>query len=192
MLRCLSRNVYYLVPNAYLGVPALVHRYRAEGDTAAGRFDDAHKEVALGLAALPGDTFFPIELVPAWEKAGHKQEAEELFKRCLAAQEKVCTDYPNCPWVHNSAAWLCACCRRDLDSGLEHALKATTLAPASAGNLDTLGEIYFQRGDKDKAVAAEKKAIGLDPDRAYFHKQLKRIEAGDPTADRPPETEDDD
>jgi tetratricopeptide (TPR) repeat protein len=191
MLRCLNRDVYYLLPAAYLGVPALVHRYRAEGYTAAGKFDEARKEVALGLAALPGDTFFPIELVPAWDKAGHKQEASELFDRCLAAQEQVCRDYPDCPWAHNSVAWLSACCRRNLDSGLDHALKATTLAPTSAGNLDTLSEIYFQRGEKEKAVAAEKKAIELDPNRAYFHKQLKRIEAGDPAADRPPETDDD-
>jgi tetratricopeptide (TPR) repeat protein len=191
MLRCLNRDVYYVMPAAYLGVPALVHRFRAEGYTAAGKFDEARKEVSLGLTALPGDTFFPIELVPAWDKAGHKKEASELFDQCLAVQEQVCRDYPNCPWTHNSAAWLSVCCRRNLDSALEHALKATALAPNSAGNLDTLGEVYFQRGDKDKAVATEKKAIELDPNRPYFHKQLKRIEAGDPAADRPSETDDD-
>ena len=70
-------------------------------------------------------------------------------------------------------------------------LKATELAPASAGNFDTLAEVCFQRGDKDKALAAEKKAIELDPNKAYFRKQVQRFEAGDPAAERPPESEDD-
>jgi len=52
-----------------------------------------------------------------------------------------------------------------------------------------LAEVYFQRGDKDKAVAAQKKAVELEPNRAYFRKQLKRIEAGDPAAERPPEND---
>ena len=74
--------------------------------------------------------------------------------------------------------------------GQEHALKAVALAPDSAGDFDTLAEVCFQRGDKDKAVAAEKKAIDLDSKKAYFRKQLKRIEAGDPSAERPAEDDD--
>ena len=74
MLRCLYREVNYVQPGAYLGVPALVHRLRAQADTAAGKFDEARSEAELGLAALPGDTFSPIELVPALEKAGHEKE----------------------------------------------------------------------------------------------------------------------
>ena len=187
MLRCLYRSVSYVQPGAYLGVPALVHRLRARADAAAGKFDEARNEVELGLAALPGDTFIPVEMVPAWDKAGRKKDAQELFDRCMAVQEKFCRDYPNCPWGHNSVAWVSACCRRNLDAAREHALKAVALAPDNAGDLDTLAEVYFQRGDKDQAVAAEKKAVDLDPKKAYFRKQLQRIEAGDPAAERPAE-----
>ncbi len=187
MLRCLGGGVNYMQPVANLGVPAFVHRLRARGYTAAGKFDEAKREAGLGLADLPGDSFFPIELVPAWDKAGHKKEAAELYERCLAVQEKLCDAYPNCAWGHNSAAWISVCCRRDLDKAEEHALKAVALSPTSAGDLDTLAEIYFQRGEKDKAIAAQKKAIELAPTRPYFRKQLRRIEAGDPNAPRPPE-----
>ena len=58
--------------------------------------------------------------------------------------------------------------------------------------LDTLAEIYFQLGDKDKAIATQKKVIELDPNKGYFKKQLKRIEAGDPKAERAPENDDTD
>jgi tetratricopeptide (TPR) repeat protein len=98
--------------------------------------------------------------------------------------------YPRCAWAHNSAAWLSACCRRNLDAGLQHAEKAVELAPNHAGYLDTLAEVHFQRGNKGKAIALQKRVIELEPKKAYYRKQLERLEAGDPSAERPPESED--
>jgi tetratricopeptide (TPR) repeat protein len=187
MLSCLKVGVSYPQAVAYLWTPALVHRLRAQGYSAAGDFDAARREADLCLTALPGDALVPIELVPMWDKAGHKKEATELFEKYLAVQEKLCETYPNATVGHNGAAWLSACCRRNLESAQKHALKAVELAPGNAGILDTLAEVYFQRGDKEKAVATQKKAVALEPKRAYFRKQLKRIEAGDPSADRPSE-----
>ena len=69
-------------------------------------------------------------------------------------------------------------------------VKAVELAPDNAGYLDTLAEIHFQRGDKDKAVALQKRVVELDPKRSYYRKQLRRLEAGDPSAERPPEDQD--
>jgi len=189
MLVCLKSGVGYARPAAYLWVPALVHRLRAEGYAAAGKFDEVRRETDLCWAALPGDPFVPIELVPMWDKAGRKKEATELFEKYLSVQEKLCAAYPNFSGGHNAVAWLSACCRRNLKSAQEHAELAVRLAPDNAGVLDTLAEVYFQRGDKDKAVAAQKKAVELEPNRAYFRKQLKRIEAGDPAAERPPEND---
>jgi tetratricopeptide (TPR) repeat protein len=107
-----------------------------------------------------------------------------------AAYEKLCRDYPNCAWAHNSAAWLSACCRRDLDKALAHAEKAVKLAPDTAGHLDTLAEVHFQLGHKDKAVQLQKKVVQMGPKKEYFRLQLKRLEAGDPSAERPPEGDD--
>ena len=92
--------------------------------------------------------------------------------------------------AHNSAAWMSACCRRNLDKALEHARKAVELTPSNAGNLDTLAEVHFQRGEKDRAIALQKRVIVLDPKKAYFRKQLRRIEVGDPSAERPSEGDD--
>ncbi len=76
-------------------------------------------------------------------------------------------------------------CRRELDAALDHATQATKLAPDNPGFLDTLAEVYFQGGDKDKAIAAIKKSIKLDTKKTYFTRQLKRFEAGDPMAELP-------
>ncbi|HTU23006.1 MAG TPA: hypothetical protein VMG10_33525 [Gemmataceae bacterium] len=189
MLRCLHPYTYYLSNAAYATIPAQIHHLRARGLLAAGKLDEALKQADLALAASPVDLNLTIALVPELERRGHKKEAEALFERCHAAHEKVCRDYPRCAWAHNSAAWMSACCRRNLDKALQHAEKAIELEPKNASYIDTLAEVHFQRGDKDKAVALQKRAIELDPKKSYYRKQLKRLEAGDPSAERPPEND---
>jgi predicted Zn-dependent protease len=189
MLRCLNFFVGYNQPSAFVGVPALIHRLRATKAAADGKAEEAAREAAAALASLPGDTNVPIYLYPELIKTGKKKEADELFEKSLAAQEKVCADYPDCAWAHNSAAWLSVCVGRDLEKAEEHARKAVALTPDVAGCRDTLAEVLLQRGDKDRAVAEQKKAVELDPKRAYFRKQLRRIEAGDPKAPRPDEND---
>ncbi len=187
MLRCLHPYTNFVQAGAYVGVPALVHRLRAVGELAAGHSGAARREIALAQADLPGGMELAIQVVPELERRGEKKDAARLFADTLAVYEKLCSEYPKCSWAHNSAAWLSACCRRNLDAALVHATRAVQLAPDNAGHLDTLAEVHFQRGEKDKAVAIQKKVIELDPKKLYFRKQLRRLEAGDPSAERPPE-----
>jgi tetratricopeptide (TPR) repeat protein len=189
MLLCIHPSTSFVQPGAYVGVPALVHRFRAAGELTAGKIDAARREIALSRTDLPGGIDLATQLVPLLERGGHKKDADQLFADTLAVYENLCRDYPKCAWAHNSAAWLSACCRRNLDGALAHANKAVELAPDNAGHLDTLAEVLFQRGDKDRAVATQKRAIELDPKKPYFRKQLRRLEAGDPTAERPTEDE---
>lgn len=182
MLRCLRSQTTFQETTAYLGVPHLVHRQRAAGLLAAGRIDKALKEAEICLAALPGNSDLQALLVPELEKRGRKTEADALFARCFDLHAKLCQDYPNSAWAHNSLAWLCASTRRNLDDAATHANKAVALEPANAGFHDTLAETYFQRGDSARAIEEIWKSIALDGKRAYFKKQLKRFEAGDPKA----------
>jgi tetratricopeptide (TPR) repeat protein len=187
MLRCLDARVSFQEGGAYVAVPETIHRHRALGLLAAGHLDEARKEIALCETILSGDVDLPCGAVPALDKLGRKKEADELFAHCRDLHEKLCQEYPKSAREHNSLAWLSACCRRELDKGLEHAQKAVALAPDSAGYYDTLGEVYFQRGDKEKALAAARKSVELAPKVVYYKRQLKRIEAGDPKAELPPQ-----
>jgi tetratricopeptide (TPR) repeat protein len=191
MLRCLRTYISFVQPSAYVGVPAMIHSQRAAGLAATGKFDEALQEGQRGQDLLPGNADLPIQLVKALDRKGKKKEAGEFFDRAVGVQEKLCQDYPKCAWAHNSYAWLAACCRRNLDKGLEHALEANKLASDHAGHLDTLAEVYFQLGQKDKAIETQKKVVALEPKRGYFRKQLARIEAGNPAADLPSEEDDD-
>jgi tetratricopeptide (TPR) repeat protein len=167
----------------------MVHRQRARGLLEEGKVDEALREIGICVDDLPGDVDAPILFVPALEKRGRKREADELFGKTNAVLEALSKDYPKCGWVHNSLAWLSACCRRQMDEGLKHAQKAVELDPSAAAFRDTLAEVHFQRGEKALAIAAQKKAVELDPKKAYYKKQLKRMESGEPASSRPPEDE---
>jgi hypothetical protein len=189
MLRCLRTYISFMAKSAYVGVPGMIHRQRASGFLAAGKIKEALEQIALCQECLPGNIDLVIQVVPELERLGMKKEAGELFTKTVAVYADLCKDYPKCAWAHNSVAWLSASCRRNLDDALTHALKAVELAPKAAGHLDTLGEVYFQRGDKAKAIETAKKVVEMEPKRVYFRKQLKRIEAGDPKAPLPPEND---
>lgn len=191
MLNCLHSNTVYIVNANYCNVPGQIHQLRASGLLAEGKIDEALKHIQHAVTDSPGNVDLPIILVPELERHGRKKEATDLYNRCYGVFDKVCRDHPRCGWAHNSAAWMSACCRRNLDQALEHAQKAVELAPTHAGYLDTLAEVHFQRGDKDKAIALQKRAIQLDAKKVYFRKQLKRLEAGDPSAERPSENDED-
>lgn len=173
-------------PEPLLGLVAAEHRYRAMAHAAAGRLDDMRKEVNAVLDVEP-NIELAIDVVTELTKRGHKKEADELFARVYAANDAVCKDYPKSGWAHNNTAWLAVRCKRSLDAALEHARKAVELEPDMSSNLDTLAEIHFQRGDKDKAVELEKKCVAMQPAYDYFRKQVKRMQAGDRDAELPPE-----
>jgi tetratricopeptide (TPR) repeat protein len=164
-----------------------VREKKARALVAAGRVEEARKEAQAILELSPGRVELAIELVPELTKRGQKKEADELFNRILAVHEGLCKQYPDSAWAHNNVAWLCARCRRNLDTGLEHARKAVTLEPESAGPLDTLAEVHFQRGEKDKALEASRKSTRLSPTFPYFRQQCERIQAGNPETEIPPE-----
>jgi tetratricopeptide (TPR) repeat protein len=189
MMRSQRPVVNFRNPVAHVGVPALIHRLRAQALLAEGKVAAALAEVGLAQAALPASIEAAVRLVPELDKRGRKKEAAAVFARALAVQEKLARDYPRYAAAHNRAAWLSACCGRNLDKALAHARKAVELDAGSAGLHDTLAEVLFQKGMKKEAVAGAKRAVALAPQREYFRKQLKRIEAGDPKAPRPPEEE---
>jgi len=187
MLNLLHRGGTFRDAKNFLAVPYLAHARRAQGLVAAGRVGEARPHIQACLDVLPGDVELPIALVPELDRAGHKKEGEQLFARVFAFYEKLCADHPRSGSWHNSLGWLAARCRRRLDTGLVYARKAVALEPKNAAFLDTLAEVHFQRGERNKAVALMKTCIGYEPKREYFRQQLRRFEAGDPAAEVPPE-----
>ncbi|MBY0526958.1 MAG: hypothetical protein K2R98_26430 [Gemmataceae bacterium] len=184
-LRCLRSTISFVDEGANVHMPVLVHLNRACALAAAGKPEDARKAAQRGLASTPGNVNLSIQVVAELDRRDCKADADEFFAALFTTYEKVCADYPNSATLHNSLAWLCAACRRKLDKGLEHARKATELAPKQAGYLDTFAELHFQNGNNAKAIELMKRCLELEPKHDYFRRQLKRLEAGDPKAALP-------
>ena len=170
---------------AYLGVPCAVHRYRARALLGDGKASESLQEIETCLTIWPTDVDLIIDVMPDLEKRERKKDAEELYARMFKVFDKLCADHPNSGWAHNSLAWLVVRCGKSLDQALEHSRKAVELEPDNAAYLDTLAEIYFQRGHRAKAVEMMKQCITLNPKERYFQKQLRRFEAGDKSAEVP-------
>jgi tetratricopeptide (TPR) repeat protein len=186
-LRCLHPSMNFARAPAYVSVPSHIFLTRARGLLAAGKIDEALVETERARAMQPGNVEIAMHLVPELDRLGKKKEADALYKAIRDTYMVVIREYANSAFSRNQVAWLSACCRRDLDEALKHVRRAIELTPDSAAYHDTLAEVLFQLGKKDEAIAAQKKAIVLNPTRDYFKKQLKRLEAGDPRTPRPEE-----
>jgi tetratricopeptide (TPR) repeat protein len=73
----------------------------------------------------------------------------------------------------NELAWLIANTEGDLDEAIERSRKSLRDQPDSGAYYDTLARCYFAKGDYEKAVKYQIKAIELEPNRGLIAKQLE-------------------
>ncbi|MFI4999664.1 MAG: hypothetical protein ACHQK9_07270 [Reyranellales bacterium] len=165
----------------------MLHRFQALSLLKEGKGPQAMHHIELCLALVPADVNLPIDAVPLLRKAGLEQQAADLLKRAVAAQEEKCRQYPESASMHNALAWLLVRLRTNLDAALEHAVKAHELSPSSLAIADTLAEVYFQRGDKQKAIDLIDVCARRQPDTVRHWQVRRRFETGTPDSDPPAE-----
>ncbi|MCG8586601.1 MAG: hypothetical protein MI757_18005, partial [Pirellulales bacterium] len=175
-LSVLRTNSSFLEESAYLRLPHIIHKVRARGLLAKGQREAAVAELWRSHEALPADIDLVLDFLPKLREAKLDKVADELFDKVYAVNEAITRDFPRSAHHHNSVAWLAARSERRTDEALEHAQTAVRLAPDSAAYLDTLAEVHFVRGDKQKAIELARRCIEMDPDRKIYRDQLKRFE----------------
>ena len=163
----------------YLRTPAVIDRLRAAAAIEAGDFETAKQLARAALAAVPAEIDISEDLVPRLEAAGRRDLADELFDEQFQAHVQWCADWPDSAMLHNNLAWLAARCGRRLDDALRHAQRAVELDPTAA-HLDTLAEVHFRRGDRERAVEYSEQAVALDPRNQTLRSQLDRFRATGP------------
>jgi len=107
------------------------------------------------------DTYY-FELGALMEKSGD-------FKGAIVNMRQAIEINPLHSNAHNFLGYIYALEGRDLDRALEHLTKALTIQPRNGYFLDSLGWIYFKKGDSKKALAQIQKAlIYTEPDPVLY------------------------
>lgn len=181
-------GVHFVEAVSYLTVPQNMAALRARALLAEGKVAEAMKRARAYLAIQPGSSGFAIDMVQDLDAMGKTKEADELFRGVWDTYAKMLDEHPESASARNSAAWLAANCRRELDRALKLAEEAVKLDPTSVGYRESLAEVHFRRGDRDKALTIMTKLAEESPRSRLFRRQLERYRTGDP-ASPIPETE---
>ncbi len=140
-------------------------------------------------AALPlirqciGEPFADILLAdyffPAMRSAGLVEMHDAAFGKCWDRLSAVIARYPDGENARNSAAWLASRANRRLKEAEEHAAHALEISPRQAAYLDTMAEVHFVRGDREKALEYSARGLREEPGDIQLIRQYRRFRSGE-------------
>lgn len=125
--------------------------------------------------SLVADASLADQFFPALRLVGAKNEHDAWFEESWQALMKNRTRFPLDDNVRNSAAWLAARALLRLDEAEKESMEALRLRPHQAAYLDTMAEIQFARGNREKAVEWSEKAITADSRATPLREQYFRF-----------------
>lgn len=177
--------LYQMMRGDALGQPAGLLRGRIEVEFAralAGVEDDRDATLAslkrchqIGLSdGSMADYFFP-----ALRKAGFADEHNQWFEESWSSYEKVLERFPKSYNTMNTAAWTAARANRRLDEAEILVERALDAIPGQAAYLDTMGEIWFSRRNREKALEWSDRAVLRSPGESSLLRQYQRFESGE-------------
>ncbi len=95
---------------------------------------------------------YHFELGALLEKVGQYENAVKSMQKALELN-------PNHSNAHNFIGYIYSVRGENLDKALDHLTKALAIQPKNGYFLDSLGWIYYQKGDSERALAEMKKAL---------------------------------
>lgn len=116
------------------------------------------------------DYFFP-----ALRRAGLLKEHDEWFRDSWTRMEKIIASYPQSDNTRNTAAWFASRALRKLDEAENLLLKALDANPEQPAYLDTMAEIQFAKGNREKALEWSRIAVNFLPDDPQLRRQQERF-----------------
>ncbi len=109
-------------------------------------------------------------------RAKNYGRAQQLHRDFVAQAERLARTYPRDANLHNGLAWHLSQNALGLDAALKHARRAVQLKPRSAAIADTLANVWYQRGEPERAAEIERALVKRHPGDAFFEQQLKKFE----------------
>jgi tetratricopeptide (TPR) repeat protein len=146
-----------------------------------GQANEAAAQIATLQEINSSDSSMLEDIYQLLVDAGKQTEADTLFATTYATCKSVADQFPGRAQHHNNLAWLLSRCAKKLDDALLHANRAIASEPENGAFLDTLAEVHFQLGDREKAVKISEKAVAILNEDAQVQRQLERFRNGKPT-----------
>lgn len=164
--------------------PLLSLRLRLQSDL--GRALVGLKTDRAGSLAMLGNCYrmFPCDgsladdFFPALRKAGLVKEHDAWFKESWERINAVIRQFPDSDNTCNTAAWIASRARRNLDPAEKLLGKALAANPEQSAYLDTMAEIQFARGNRDKALEWSQRAVNFMPLDVMLRRQHERFRSG--------------
>ncbi|WP_456434349.1 tetratricopeptide repeat protein [Thermosulfuriphilus sp.] len=172
---CLSRlgkedEAVFLLEGAIKRFPDKVQfrRTLASIYESQGRFDKAEEAIREALKLVPEDTSLLLELAYILERASRREEA-------LKVALKVLEKEPENPAALNFVGYTWADMGIKLDEAEEMIKKALKARPNDGYIIDSLGWVYYRKGQYKKAFQELKKAVSLTPDDPIINEHLADV-----------------
>ena len=136
-----------------------------------------------GAIAMLGDCYrmFPCDgsladdFFPALRKAGLIKEHDAWFGDSWEQMTAVIRQFPDSDNTYNTAAWMASRARRNLDQAEKFLEKALVANPDQATYLDTMAEIQFAKGHREKALEWSTRAVNFMPMDVMLRRQHERF-----------------
>ncbi len=120
------------------------------------------------------DYFFP-----ALRTVGLTEQHDRWFEESWKSYEEVLERFPGSQNTRNTVAWTAARANRRLDEAEKLVTTALEALPNQAAYLDTLAEIWFCRGDREKALKWSAEALLSEPGETTLARQHERFRSGE-------------
>ena len=146
-----------------------------------GRIKDAERRLEELQKINPSDSSMLEDIYQLLVDSGNSEGADKLFQTTYLISKSTVNRFPDHGQHNNNHAWLLSRCAKKLDEALIHANKAVSIDPDNGAFLDTLAEVYFQLGNRSKAIEVSKKAVELLDGDKQVKRQLERFKTGKPT-----------
>ena len=117
------------------------------------------RRLEMAHSLMRGDGVLADDFFPALRNRIPVKTYDRWFEQSYAHIATVFEDFPHSHNSHNTAAWLAARAVRKLDKAHAHAEQALEMRPNQGAYLDTMAEVWFSRGDRQKALMWSERAI---------------------------------
>ena len=157
---------------------ARMHFYYAQQHAADGKKDEHRKSLdeALKHDSTDGDVLIDLYELTKDDPEEHKKTLAKIKAASEIMLKKIAEEPDSATW-YNQYAWLISNTEGDKEKALKMSLKSIELRPDSGGLLDTLAHCYFALEKYDEAVAAQERAVKLEPSSRAIKKKLDKFRA---------------